>query len=144
MSYIKFTGEFGKLKSMGFEFQKLYASNYMQWCNDETRVWKKGCDVTMDRIPCEGLFFELYMQHRDSLPWSKPGPFGGTYLRVIYDRRNETVSFGYNEYTRQRRAAMDDPSSEYPQLECIAMTERTLAPLEAFIKLGWVELGEYE
>lgn len=136
--YIKFTGDYSKLKTMGFTFQRLYASNYMQWCNDDTRVWKKGSDVTLDRIPCEGLFFELYMQHRDNLPFSKPGPYGGSYLRLIYDRENGTVSFDYDKYIKQTR------DIAIPTLECIAMTVRTLAPLEEFIKLGWVELGVYE
>ena len=46
--YLKFTGDYKKLKSMGFEFQKLYANNYMQWHKNHFRVWKKGSDITHD------------------------------------------------------------------------------------------------
>jgi len=48
--YVKFTGDYSKLKSMGFTFQKLYASNYMQWERLGFRVWKKGGDITHDRV----------------------------------------------------------------------------------------------
>ena len=46
--YIKFTGKYADLKPMGFEFQKLYAANYMQWHNDGMRVWKRAGDVSID------------------------------------------------------------------------------------------------
>ena len=47
--YVKFTGVYSELKNMGFTFQKLYASNYMQWERNHFRVWKKGGDITHDR-----------------------------------------------------------------------------------------------
>ena len=40
--YVKFTGDYSKLKGMGFTFQKLFANNYMQWERNSFRVWKKG------------------------------------------------------------------------------------------------------
>lgn len=46
--YVKFTGDYSKLKSMGFTFQKLFANNYMQWEKDHFRVWKGGHDITHD------------------------------------------------------------------------------------------------
>jgi hypothetical protein len=49
--YIRFNGDYSKLKKQGFKFQKLYAANYMQWCRPDLnlRVWKKGGDVTLGR-----------------------------------------------------------------------------------------------
>lgn len=49
--YVAFTGEYNQLKPMGFEFQKLYASNYQQWSLEDLRVWKKGAELTFDRDP---------------------------------------------------------------------------------------------
>ncbi len=43
--YVKFTGDYSKLKSMGFTFQKLFAGNYMQWEKNGFRVWKKGAEL---------------------------------------------------------------------------------------------------
>lgn len=142
-TYIKFTGDFSKLKTMGFTFQRLYANNYMQWCNDDTRVWKKGSDVTIGHLTnFEGEFFAQYMELRPNLPWSKPGPFGGSYLRFIVDHKTGTGSFDYDSYIKETRE--DYREDRAPRLESIPMTERLLAPLEELIKLGWVELGVYD
>ena len=35
---------------MGYEFQKLYAANYMQWHKNHFRIWKRGNDITHDSI----------------------------------------------------------------------------------------------
>lgn len=51
-SRMKFVGPYAELKNNGFKFQKLYASNYMQWTKGEKyrklRIWKLGADVTID------------------------------------------------------------------------------------------------
>ena len=65
-SYIKFIGDYSKLKPMGFEFQRLYASNYMQWHKDGYRVWKKGAELTIDKVSnSEGEFFKLLLGYRE-------------------------------------------------------------------------------
>ena len=53
MYKIAFTGPYPELKALGFEFQKLYASNYMQWHHEDSdlRVWKKGAEVTCNQYP---------------------------------------------------------------------------------------------
>lgn len=48
--YIKFTGEFKSLKSIGFEFRKLYANNHICYKKDEIWVWKKEKDVEIDSL----------------------------------------------------------------------------------------------
>ena len=50
MGYVKFTGDYSKLKSMGYTFQRLYAANYMQWNRGDLRVWRKGSDITHDEF----------------------------------------------------------------------------------------------
>ena len=93
--YIKFIGDYSKLKTMGYEFQKLFANDYMQWSkrsdgeySPTTRIWKKGAEVTMDRLTnYEGSFFELYMDYKqrgEELPWHTSNFFRKhTTLRVI-------------------------------------------------------------
>jgi hypothetical protein len=63
--YIRFTGEYSKLKSLGYEFQRLFAGNYMQWHKDGVRVWKRGAEVTIDRLTnYEGEFLEFLLECR--------------------------------------------------------------------------------
>lgn len=69
--FIEFSGDYSKLKSMGFSFQKLYAGNYMQWAHSDsefgssTRIWKKGSEVTIDRLTnYEGFFLEALLKAR--------------------------------------------------------------------------------
>jgi hypothetical protein len=56
--YIKFIGDYGKLKKMGYQFSRMFASNYMCWCKhvdpegygDCIRVWKGGADVEFNDL----------------------------------------------------------------------------------------------
>jgi len=53
---LKFIGPYKALKGDGFQFQRLYARNYMQWCKtvgpepNNIRIWKKGNDVEFDDL----------------------------------------------------------------------------------------------
>ena len=55
MKHLRFTGKFSTLKPLGFEFQRLYARNYNQWCirpdgtmyGDSIRIWQKDRDVSI-------------------------------------------------------------------------------------------------
>ena len=169
--FIKFTGDYSKLKSMGYEFQALYASNYMQWSkasdgewSPTTRVWKKGTEVTMDALTnYEGTFFELYMDYKnrgEELPWHTCNYLGkSTYLRVITNNTDHSVTFDYDTYVKQEKAnhrAWDRaekagiPTDEIPDdefshdLQSVVLSAKTLTALDEFIKLGWVELGTIE
>ena len=136
--YIKFTGEYSKLKSMGFTSQRLYAGNYMQWCNNDTRVWKKGAEVTMGRLTnFEGLFFELYTEtNPEDLEFTRYG-----HLPVILDRKGNSVSFNYKEYLQYERECWDNGT--FSDLEVVYLDKEYLAPLDEFIRLGWVELATF-
>ena len=153
--YIKFTGDYSKLKYMGYTFQKLYAGNYMQWAKQgggewspTTRVWKKGADVTIDCLTnYEGAFFELYTSV-NPLPWydlSKAEPS----LRVVTNNQDCSVSFDNKEYFEQERKNQkhfqegnEDAVSII--LQPVWVKQRDLKPLDDLIKLGWVELAEVE
>ena len=60
--YINFTGDYAELKNCGFKFQKLYATNYMQWSLEEfhLRVWKVGHEITRDGDSDLGQLFEFH------------------------------------------------------------------------------------
>jgi len=159
--YIKFIGDYSKLMSMGYEFQKLYASNYMQWSKQSdgewsptTRIWKKGTEVTMDALTnYEGVFFELYMEYKANgkdIPWHTSTSFGThTWLRVITNNVDRTVSFDYNTYIEQERANhrawdKDKDAITTHDLNSVVVDAKVLAALDELIDLGWVELGTIE
>ena len=159
--YIKFTGDYSKLKPMGYEFQRLFAGNYMQWSkasdgewSPTTRIWKKGTEVTMDALTnYEGAFFELYMEYKTNgkeIPWYTSTSLGThTWLRVITNNVDRTVSFDYNTYIEQERANYalfdtDDTDAMSHDLCSVVMDAKTLAALDKLIDLGWVELGTIE
>ena len=70
MNYIKFTGKYAELKDKGFEFQKLFANNYMQWRRDGIRVWKKGGDVTCENVD---LYDVMKLVATGGCEWSEKG-----------------------------------------------------------------------
>ena len=156
---IKFTGDYSKLKPMGYEFQKLFAGNYMQWCkrsggewSPTTRIFKKGADVCMDHLTnFEGPFFELYMDYKnrgEELPWEDM-MYSGRSLKLVTKQSDFSVSFDYKLYIDQERANMrafeKDPKADIPDsafdLQTTWLKESHLVALDELIALGWVELG---
>lgn len=106
--YIKFTGEYAKLKELGYVFQKLFANNYMQWNNNGFRVWKKGAELTIDKFTnYEGAVFELLFCDDDLdvttlLKRIKSG--FGERLPVFINTKTGEASFDRNGYREQMRA----------------------------------------
>jgi len=154
---IKFTGDYSKLKPMGYEFQKLFAGNYMQWCkrsggewSPTTRIFKKGADVCMDHLTnFEGPFFELYMDYKnrgEELPWEDM-MYSGRSLKLVTKQSDFSVSFDYQSYIEQERANIkafeENPNTTdvYFDLQTTWIKEPHLAALDELIDLGWVELG---
>ena len=154
---IKFTGDYSKLKTMGYEFQKLYAGNYMQWCkrsggewSPTTRIFKKGSDVCMDRLTnFEGPFFELYMDYKnrgEALPWEDM-LYSGRSLKLVTRQSDFSVSFDYLSYVEQERANIKaiekdpDTTDLSFDLQTNWLKEHHLTALDELITLGWVELG---
>lgn len=140
---------------MGYEFQRLYANNYMQWSKPSdgewsptTRVWKKGADVTMDALTnYEGAFFEMYMDHITNgieLPWEDTR--FGCWLRVVTNNTDHSVSFDYELYREQERNNTKHfrKNEELMSFDyaVVPLSRKTLHALDEFIKLGWVELAE--
>jgi len=158
--YIKFVGDYSKLKSMGYEFQKLFAGNYMQWCkrsdgkfSSSTRIFKKGAEVCLDRLTnYEGSFFELYMDYKNNgkdLPWKSSSFMKTVYLRVVVNHTDYSASFDYDAYTAQEvanYAAFDNDNVDamVDDLEVVSISKKHLAALDELIELGWAELATME
>jgi len=88
MEYIKFTGKYEELKSKGFEFQRLFANNYMQWFKYGIRVWRRGGDITYDNMDIAGVMRVATdpMLHNK---WTK----GCLHVIKVYDKetREQTI-----------------------------------------------------
>lgn len=96
MKYIKFVGDYSKLKFRGYSFQRLFASNYMQWEKNGLRVWKKGAELTIDELTnFEGAFFELFL-NTVSFPL-----LGRKYLSLYINRKTHEVTLDRTAYDTQ-------------------------------------------
>ena len=146
--YVKFTGEYAKLKEMGFEFQKLYASNYMQWSKNGFRVWKRGGDITHDDCDLYKLITFL-----ETKPICRTGSKHITFFKVYDNKGNDYCYHPFDdEHIKQYRDVMDawgkvnDDTHEDklpPQWTTQAVTNDTLELLKEWKEMGWWELAEY-
>jgi len=146
--YVKFTGDYSKLKSMGFTFQKLYAGNYMQWEKGGFRVWKKGSDITFGEIDLYTLLKHMEIE-------TNPVIRHGKYL-VLYSQFNENyertilpTAEGKILYDTQMKSAIEAHKKDEQYYETIPKTEIVsstyfhlpqLDTLNELIELGWVEI----
>lgn len=138
-NYIRFTGKYGDLKKQwGFGFQRLYANNYMQWCNGDVRVWKKGGDVTVDGwTNYEYPMFCLFMNARRD----------GTKLEVscghipIYAEREGDGVITEDVY-KAKLDACTDPDGRLAVIHhyfAIYVKPETLALLTRMVDAGMIE-----
>jgi len=149
--YLKFTGEYNQLKSLGFEFQKLYANDYLQWSKEEVRVWKKGAQVTIDCLTnYEGAFLKLLESNKAN----------GKSMRVIdnsffeiFVQRNTRECFNYEDKIElqrsERKAWIQWHGNEQKGLEPKPTVELRhvffddIAPFIMLLKKKWCELATY-
>jgi hypothetical protein len=119
--------KYRELKDHGFEFQKLYAGNYMQWCKrltefstETVRVWKMQDEVCLaDWHEKSGVIAEYI---RD-IPADTPIKYGcihmvynlKTYSIEEYDREkhNSGIVFSRNEGKPNEDELMDDWYNTY-------------------------------
>lgn len=153
-NYVRFTGDYAKLKTMGYKFQKLYASNYMQWNRGDLRIWRKGSDITHDEL-------DLY----DFITFIRSKPVFRTYnsmfgkKELVYsyiisiDDKNNTILLPYTEKNKNLYIAnikewdawdkdSGDPSPDFMTTK--RLDTELLAQLKELEDLGWLELTEGE
>ena len=151
MKYVKFTGDYAKLKSMGYQFGKYYGHNYMAWSNDRLIIWKRGSEIES----C-GHHFNLYnliefIRRNPHFPVVRTGEGTNTkYYQVICTRDVESGERTYlplNGETMQklcensdqwRDSSTDDTPNERLSMESIP--EQLICDLQALSALGWYEL----
>tara|TARA_Y100001956_G_C4094438_1_gene174516 strand:- start:426 stop:932 length:507 start_codon:yes stop_codon:yes gene_type:complete len=162
--YLKFTGDFSQLKSMGFEFCKLFAGNRMQWSFENvkhmhyTRIWKAASRITLDDLTnYEGRFFEaLFKRQKGDEPLEFHTLAGTNYLRFVKNIHTHEVSLCPNFIAERRKADEDfmQRASEYldgkgpepvrSEWEITSIEIAALATIGELRKKGWVELAYYE
>ncbi len=148
--YVRFTGKYAQLKSMGFSFQKLYASNYMQWAKDGFRIWKKGSDITHDSIDLYKLI--VFLKTNPETRSYNDGERIGFYKFYSDPDNNVYDYYPMTDENRQRykefmRAfAADDYDEENPPEylgDTISVSMDVINQLKEWETMGWYELDYY-
>lgn len=137
---IGFTGDYAQLKHMGFKFQKLFASNYMQWHHKKAdiSIWKKGADVQISRIMgMEGILLQMML---DNTVFHIRKGVTGYYLRMYINRLTNELSIDDTEYLAQIRGDADVPRV----WEAFAMNQDSMFMLQKLAKLGWIHVKDIE
>jgi len=136
--YVKFTGQYNKLKSMGFEFQKLHAMNYMQWERNDFRIWKKGSEITHDE-----LRLYTFMKFLETCPTLRV--LDNRVVSFYYIRNDKTHEVEYLPYTEENKKmywAFMQNDDDFPDIyiSSQAIDKKTLDDIKEFKDLGWYEL----
>ncbi len=96
--YLKFTGDYSKLKSMGYTFQKLYARNYMSWNKAGVFIFKKGSDIT-----CGDINLYQFIKFIQTHPRCKIHEHGITFYKFYTSDDCKEYEFKpYNEESSKR------------------------------------------
>lgn len=135
MYRIEFTGPFAELKTLGFEFQRLYAMNYMQWHHEpsQIRVWKKGRDVTCNQLPDDMLAqVLLFLEHNQTFNKARIGDYYHAYWNTI-DKHVSQRSEAYE-------AAQVAENTPFPQSwQHVPIHGDTMAMLIKLKELRWIQ-----
>lgn len=155
--YVKFTGEYSKLKGMGFTFQKLFAGNYMQWEKNGFRVWKRGAELEHNEYNLFKLIKFLRtnpeLQSWDSKPNGVRG--GKTYMFYKFYSDPDNNVYDYYPATEANRKKLADNSMLWgadkydednppPYLgTSICIGDKQLDFLRELNDMGWYELAYF-
>lgn len=142
--YAKFTYDYAKLKPMGFTFQRLFASNYMQWEKDGFRVWKKGNDVTSDDFDMVSMikFIRSNPKVRKldkvaTFYYERDAETGiPTYLSQSEENRKKWRKFFYEEWE-------DLPEGSRYWMDSMCVKLDKIDFIKDWLEKGWIELAEY-
>ena len=143
--YLKFTGEYGKLKSMGYTFQRMYAANYMCWHKNELYIYKRGADITSGHPNLYKLITFLRTN-----PAVRRYDYGISFFKFYTDlSTNEYEYLPVTEENKQKYidnlkawgSAKDYDKQNPPQLLSTEMVStELLEQLQELKDLGWYEL----
>ena len=118
--HIHFSGDYSLLKTMGYDFQRLYASNHQQWHNFDAdiRIWRKGSALTMNQFPCDVEIVEYLIEH------------AGGNVALFFNH----WTLYYNPHTGKLTETFHD---DYTPIHVPLIT---LAELVKLIKMGWISI----
>jgi len=149
LGYVKFTGEYSKLKGMGYVFQKLYAGNYMQWCNNGFRVWKRGSDITHDDVDLYKL-----VKFLESAPVVRERNGGIAFFKFYRDGALDEYDYcGMTEenVSRYRKFMTAFSSDDYDESnppeylgDSMFVKNELIDHINSLKERNWYELSEYE
>lgn len=153
--YVKFTGDYSKLKDMGYGFQKLYASNYMQWEKNGFRIWKKGHDITHDEYNLYKLITFFRTNPKMRITSYKDGQTTFVFYKFYKDAKAREYEFRpydeehhqiYGDTIRRWGKVTDNtPKEEMPLPHTtICVTKEFLDQLQGLKDMGLYELIEYK
>jgi len=147
---IKFTGPYGKLKTLGFEFQRLFAGNYMQWHHDESdiRIWKRGADLTINCIQNnEGDLLQWIIDKVTITGYgARSNDDDDLRFRVYKNIQTHEITLHDTEYMAEKKASM----VMYTEQQLIThniwqveyMSAQTIYMLRELHSRGWIEIKE--
>jgi hypothetical protein len=147
--YLKFTGDYASLKTLGYKFQKLFAGNYMSWSKEGVFIFKKGADVSHGNI---NLFKLVEFLKTD--PAVRISPRGIAFYKFYSDP--DTNQYDYYPLTEENRtkyrANMDEwgtwdkdgnePAPEYMSMEHVS--NKILDLIKELNDRGWIETAHWE
>lgn len=145
--YLKFTGDYAKLKSMGYTFCKLFAANYMAWSKGGMFIYKKGAEVTDGNLDL-GKFM-LFMEAQ---PLVRDYGTGISFFKFYTNvDENEYDYHPWSDENRQRiRDSMvewadwnEDSGEPAPKYlgDSFQVSKKKIAQLEELKALGWIEVA---
>lgn len=136
--YVKFTGDYSKLKGMGYTFQKLFSGNFMTWEKNGLAIWKRGATV-------KSLDFDLY-KLATLLKTNPPLKSRGVMLEV-YKRKTSKSEYeylndhdGYEAYMTFLHSM--GRGSNFPQVSIELIPIQSMDAILELNALGWFELAE--
>lgn len=142
-TYVRFTGDFSGLKSLGYEFQKLYAANYMQWHKEGLRVWRKGSDVTSDKLR-EPFFSQLVQIMIDRGGKAPANEQHGNlrWCRCYLNTETNELTLDETEWVEWYKAMSEAGKADinFNLWEATALFARDLLPIKELIDQGWLEV----
>ena len=154
--YVKFLGDYSKLKGMGFTFQKLYASNYMQWEKNSFRVWKKGAELEHDDYNLFKLITFLrtnpVMRSWKSNPNGSRGATTYSFYKFYSDPDNNIYDYYPADEANTKKMAdnmklwgADDYEDNPPPYlgDSICIGDAQLDFIREWDDMGWFELDYY-
>lgn len=158
--YVKFTGDYSKLKGMGFTFQKLFAGNYMQWHRNSFRVWKRGGDITHDDFKLFKLIRFMRTKPEVRTTTWRNGTTSFVFYKMYYATEYNDYDYDYHPYDEEHinmfkeyyqavdahiKAGGDGSDDDFPEPigDTVYVSKKQMDVLKEFEDLGWYELAYY-